>query len=54
MKLCKLIFKLFAAFLAFFGVTFAVYWFNGDMKLVRVIYEKLQPHYDSLEKDRRL
>ncbi len=36
------------------ALTFAIYWFNGDMKLVRVIYDKLQPHYDNLEKDRKL
>jgi hypothetical protein len=24
------------------------------MKLVRKIYDKLQPHYDNLEKDRKL
>lgn len=39
---------------ALFVLTFIVYWFNLDMKLVRKIYDKLQPHYDSLEKDRKL
>jgi len=37
-----------------FIVTFVIYWFNLDMKLVRKIYDKLQPHYDNLEKDRKL
>ncbi len=37
-----------------FGLTFGVYWFNLDMKLVRFVYDKLGPHYDNLEKDRRL
>lgn len=40
--------------LAFFLITFTVYFFNLDMKLVRFIYDKLQPHYDNLEKDRKL
>ncbi len=41
-------------FLALFISTFSVYYFNLDMKLVRVIYDKLQGHYDNLEKDRKL
>lgn len=40
--------------LALFVLTFVVYWFNLDMKLVRFIYDKLQPHYDNLKKDKRL
>lgn len=41
-------------FLALFIATFSVYYFNLDMKLVRVLYDKLQVHYDNLEKDRKL
>lgn len=37
-----------------FAVTFSVYFFNLDMKLVRVIYDKMQKHYDNIEKDRKL
>ncbi|WP_294849577.1 hypothetical protein [uncultured Eubacterium sp.] len=40
--------------MALFIATFSVYFFNLDMKLVRVIYDKLQVHYDNLEKDRKL
>lgn len=40
--------------LCLFVLTFLVYFFNLDMKLVRFIYEKLQPHYDNLKKDKRL
>lgn len=36
--------------LALFLITFAVYWFNLDMKLVRVVYDWLQKHYDKNEK----
>ncbi len=39
---------------ALFVITFGIYFFNLDMKLVRFIYEKLQKHYDNLEKDRKL
>ena len=58
MKFFKILGKLFAAFLAdlvfLFGATFAIYWFNLDMKLVRKFYDAVQPHYDNLEKDRKL
>lgn len=40
--------------LALFVLTFTIYFFNLDMKFVRFIYDKLQPHYDNLEKDRKL
>ncbi len=53
-KLLKLITVLGAVFTGFIGVTFTLYWFNLDMKLVRKIYDALQPHYDNLQKDRKL
>lgn len=37
-----------------FVLTFTIYYFNLDMKLVRKIYDLLGKHYDNLEKDRRL
>ncbi len=37
-----------------FVVTFSVYFFNLDMKLIRVVYDKMQKHYDNIEKDRKL
>lgn len=37
-----------------FVLTFCIYFFNLDMKLVRKIYDALGKHYDSLEKDRKL
>ena len=52
--LLKFICRLVLALVIFVGVTFPVYWFNADMKLVRKIYDKLQPHYDNLVKDRKL
>ncbi len=54
MKAFKIILKLLAVLLGIFAVTFAIYYSNSDMKLVRKVYEKLQPHYDNLEKDRKL
>ena len=39
---------------ALFVLTFCIYFFNLDMKLVRNIYDALGKHYDSLEKDKKL
>ena len=54
MKALKILFKLIAFLVAFIAVTFAIYYTNSDMKLVRFIYDKLQPYYDNLKKDRKL
>lgn len=37
-----------------FVLTFTIYFFNLDMKLVYKIYTALNKHYDKLEKDRKL
>ena len=37
-----------------FVVTFGIYFFNLDMKLIRIVYDKLGKHYDNIEKDRKL
>ncbi len=37
-----------------FVLTFSIYYFNLDMKLVRKIYDMLGKHYDNIEKDRKL
>ena len=37
-----------------FVLTFTIYFFNLDMKLVRFVYDKSEKHYDNLEKDRKL
>ncbi len=40
--------------LALFLITFVIYWFNLDMKLVRVIYDALGKHYDKMKRDKKL
>ena len=40
--------------LALFLITFAIYWFNLDMKLVRKVYDLLQKHYDKMKRDKKL
>ncbi len=37
-----------------FIVTFTIYWFNLDMKLVHKIYFALQKHYNNMKRDRKL
>ena len=39
---------------AFIVITFAVYWFNLDMKLINKLYFALQKHYDNMKRDNRL
>ena len=39
---------------ALFVITFAIYWFNLDMKLVRKVYELLGKHYDNMKRDKKL
>lgn len=43
-----------AVIVAIFVVTFLIYWFNLDMKLVRKVYDALQKHYDNMKRDRKL
>ena len=38
----------------FFVITFAIYYFNLDMKLVRVLYDLLGKHYDTMKRDKKL
>jgi uncharacterized membrane protein affecting hemolysin expression len=37
-----------------FILTFTIYWFNLDMKLIRVVYDWLQKHYDKMKRDKKL
>ena len=43
-----------AVIFALFLITFAIYWFNLDMKLVRKVYELLGKHYDNMKRDKKL
>lgn len=40
--------------LILFVVTFAIYYFNLDMKLVRVLYDVLSKHYNNMKRDKKL
>ncbi len=50
----EIILIILAVVFALFLITFAVYWFNLDMKLVRVIYDALGKHYDKMKRDKKL
>jgi hypothetical protein len=50
----KIVLIVLAVILALFVLTFIIYITNSDMKLVRKIYDKVQPYYDNLKKDRKL
>ncbi len=40
--------------LALFLVTFTIYFFNFDMKLIRKVYDFLGKHYDTMKRDKKL
>ena len=50
----KILMILAAVIVAFFVVTFGIYWFNLDSKLVKALFPAMTKHYDSLQRDRRL
>ena len=50
----KIVLILAAIVIAFFVVTFGIYWFNLDSKLVKVLFPVMTKHYDNLKRDRRL
>ena len=51
----NVIFTIIAVILALFVITFAIYWFNLDMKLIRVVYDWLwKNRYDKMKKDKKL
>ena len=54
MNYLKAILIILAVLFALFVITFLIYYTNSDMKLVRKIYDKLQPYYDNLKKDKKL
>lgn len=40
--------------LVFFGLTFIIYTFNLDMKLIWALSPIMTKHYDEMERDKRL
>ena len=50
----KIFLRLFLFVLLLFSAVAAVYWFNLDTKLVKLLEEPMMRHYDSLPRDHRL
>lgn len=39
---------------AFFVLTFLLYWFNLDSKLIKLLEKPMNKHYDNMKRDRHL
>lgn len=50
----KILMILAIVIVAFFVLTFGIYWFNLDSKLVKAIFPAMTRHYDNMERDRKL
>ncbi len=50
----EVLFIILGVILAFFVITFTIYFFNMDMKLIRKVYDLLGKHYDSMKRDKKL
>ena len=53
-KALKVLIKLFLALIGFIAVTFTVYIFNLDMKLMALMEPIFLKHYDKVERDKHL
>ena len=50
----EIIFIILGVVLALFVLTFIIYFFNLDMKLIRKVYDLLGKHYDTMKRDKKL
>lgn len=51
----SVVYTVLAVVLGFFVLTFLIYWFNLDMKLIRVVYDWLwKNRYDKMKRDKKL
>ena len=50
----EVVFIILGVILALFVVTFTIYFFNLDMKLIRKVYDLLGKHYDTMKRDKKL
>jgi predicted transcriptional regulator len=50
----EIIFIILGVILALFVLTFIIYFFNLDMKLIRKVYDLLGKHYDTMKRDKKL
>ena len=50
----EIVFIILGVILALFVLTFIIYFFNLDMKLIRKVYDLLGKHYDTMKRDKKL
>lgn len=50
----NVVFIVLGVLLALFVITFTIYFFNLDMKLIRKVYDFLGKHYDTMKRDKKL
>ncbi len=50
----KILIILLVVLAAFFVITFGIYWFNLDSKLIHKLFPVMTKHYDSMQRDKRL
>lgn len=50
----EVVFIILGVILALFIITFTIYFFNMDMKLIRKVYDLLGKHYDNMKRDKKL
>lgn len=50
----NVVFIILGIILALFVITFIIYFFNLDMKLIRKVYDLLGKHYDTMKRDKKL
>lgn len=50
----EVLFIILGVILALFVITFIIYFFNLDMKLIRKIYDMMQKHYNNMKRDKKL
>ncbi len=50
----KILIGILAFFVIFFVLTFTIYFFHLDDKLIRKLYDVMSERFDNMERDRRL
>ena len=53
-KMKKKILRLLALPFSLFILSVAIYWFNLDTKLVKLLEKPMMKHYDGLQRDKRI
>lgn len=52
--LIKILMIIAIVIVAFFVLTFLIYWFNLDTKIVKKLEKPMNKHYDNIKRDRKI